>query len=692
MQIVKLNCTACGAPISIPEDIDILFCTSCGSKLAVDRGEGYITLKLVEKLTQAIQESGDKAHSAIQENTFVTKVELKRVQISQSINTEEMKLNTIRQEIRTLTRKPQLIPIEAQQLTTLRLDECTTLMRIRKLNMDSSKLEEGWQESMEVFQADLASLVEIIKILSPYGADPSIGSRLDALNQERTQCENHLTELETKLLTRQLKSLKYAPLTTLSVEEMEKLNDDLQSDLNLLVGNPQSAVKTKFRGELSALLTKLNAIYPRKKVEAATGELKSLDLKPPYSEIPWQLIPLIELTESDLEKVRQSPDNPSKIVIKNEIENKSNELKALQAMDLPSKRAMAEKRRKQRSRTRLIVFLSFLAILILVIVITALSTDKNNPTSPAEPKNVPNNTDIASAQPGMDSSYQAVETELFEIVAQRTYLRPEPDINSQETDPLVHGDLLYNLGPSAAKVDWYQVQDLSGRLTGFLYQQWISPVHGRSIEGTPLDKGSSQIFSDDFSGVSGTWYEDTFDDDFAQGKLAVTNGLYQVELNTKQDGYINTKIDLNELPPSYVFSVTTDFISGSGLSASGLITNFIDDDNFDYFLLTSDGAIVVGCRRNGVTNRLYVTQATPNEFAPINAGNQNELSVWVESANQAEPDHFTYAVNGKAVYSLQFETPQKYSPTIGMIVWSMDANQPAVYTFDNVNVFQTQNK
>ena len=49
MQIVKLNCTACGAPISITEDIDILFCTSCGSKLAVERGDGYITLKLVEK-------------------------------------------------------------------------------------------------------------------------------------------------------------------------------------------------------------------------------------------------------------------------------------------------------------------------------------------------------------------------------------------------------------------------------------------------------------------------------------------------------------------------------------------------------------------------------------------------------------------------------------------------------------------
>jgi len=691
MQIVKLNCTACGAPISIPEDIDVLFCSSCGSKLAVDRGEGYVTLKLVEKLTQAIQESGDKSHSAIKENTFVTKVELKRVQISQSINTEEMKLNTIRQEIRSLARKPQLLPIELQQLSTLRLDECNTLMHIRKLNMDSAKLEEDWEESLEVFQADLAALNEIIQILTPNGADPSIANRLSALNQERLLCENHLTELETKLLTRQLKSLKYAPLATLTVEDMEKLNDDLQSDLNLLVSNPQSAVKTKFRTELNALLTALNAVYPRKKVETATGELKSLDLKPPFPEIPWQLIPMIELAQADLEKVQKSPDNPSKILIRNEIENKINELKALQAMDLPSQRVKTEKKRKKRRKITWIILLSLAALVILCMVIARLGTKQNSSASLGNLGNALTNNGASTTNPKPDSTYQEVKTELFEVVAKKTYLRAEPDINSPELDPLVHGNLLFNLGQSQTERDWYQIQNLSGTLTGYLYQDWISPIHGQSIQGTPAVTGSTQIFLDDFSGITGTWYEDSFDDDFGQGKFSITNGVYQVELNATNGGYIYSKIDLNELPPNYVTSVSIDRTTGNGSSASGLITNFVDPDNFDYFLLTSEGFLVVGCRRNGESNSIYNTKSTPNGSESINANTSNELSVWVESAKDAGPYRFTYSVNGKTVYSMQYDTPQEYAPTIGVIIWSVDANQPVTYTFDNVSVHQTEN-
>lgn len=691
MQIVKLNCTACGAPISIPEDIDVLFCASCGSKLAVDRGEGYVTLKLVEKLTQAIQESSEKSHSAIKENTFVTKVELKRVQISQSINTEEMKLNTIRQEIRSLARKPQLLPIELQQLSSLRLDECNTLMRIRKLNLDSAKLEDGWEESLEVFQADLASLIEIIKILTPFAADPSIGIRITALNQERTQCEAHLTELETRILTRQLKSLKYAPLATLSIEDMEKLNNDLQSDLNLLVSNPQSAVKTKFRTELNALLTALNAVYPRKKVESATGELKSLDLKPPFPEIPWQLIPLIELAQSDLQKVQTSPDNPAKILIKNEIENKINELKALQAMDLPSQRVKLEKKRKKRRKVTWIILLCLAALVVLCVVFAKLGAKQDSSTSLGTIGEALTRQDANTSNPKPDSTYQAVNTELFEVVAQKTYLRAEPNIDSPELNQIVHGNLLFNLGQSPTERDWYQIQDLSGNFTGYLYKDWISPIHGKSIQGTRINMGGSKVFVDDFSQVTNTWFEDSFNNNYGEGKFTITNEKYQVDMNVTESSYIYSKIDLSEIPPNYTYSVTIDQIAGTGLSGAGLITNFTDADNFDYFLLTTKNAIVIGSRRNGVPVTLYNTESTPNSAAIPNTDKPDQLTVWVESMDDSGPYQFTFALNGKAVYSLTFEKAQEKSPTIGLIIWPMDANQPVTYTFDNVTVLQPSN-
>ena len=85
MQIVKLNCTACGAPISVPEHLDRLNCSACGSLLQVDRGEGYITLIIFEKISQAIETSGKETTAAIKESSYVTKTELQKLQIQQEI-------------------------------------------------------------------------------------------------------------------------------------------------------------------------------------------------------------------------------------------------------------------------------------------------------------------------------------------------------------------------------------------------------------------------------------------------------------------------------------------------------------------------------------------------------------------------------------------------------------------------------
>ncbi len=84
MKTVKLNCASCGAPIVIPDDVDTVVCSSCHSTMMVDRGEGYVTLKIVEKLANAIKE-----------NAYVTQVELKRMQFNQLISMEEMKINSL---------------------------------------------------------------------------------------------------------------------------------------------------------------------------------------------------------------------------------------------------------------------------------------------------------------------------------------------------------------------------------------------------------------------------------------------------------------------------------------------------------------------------------------------------------------------------------------------------------------------
>jgi hypothetical protein len=104
MKVVKLNCTACGAPISIPENIDQLNCSACGSFLQVDRGEGYIALRILEKITKAIETSGKETTDAIKESSHITKTELQKLQIQQEIIANQTLLANIESEIRYLKR------------------------------------------------------------------------------------------------------------------------------------------------------------------------------------------------------------------------------------------------------------------------------------------------------------------------------------------------------------------------------------------------------------------------------------------------------------------------------------------------------------------------------------------------------------------------------------------------------------
>ena len=76
MKIIKLNCSACGAPhLHIPEDIDRLTCANCGTFLALERGEGYYALKAADQISEAIHETGRGTQDAIRQSTQETRNE-----------------------------------------------------------------------------------------------------------------------------------------------------------------------------------------------------------------------------------------------------------------------------------------------------------------------------------------------------------------------------------------------------------------------------------------------------------------------------------------------------------------------------------------------------------------------------------------------------------------------------------------
>jgi hypothetical protein len=53
MLVRKVACASCGAPMSVPDDIDRLTCARCGSDLIIQRGEGFIASNQADQATTA---------------------------------------------------------------------------------------------------------------------------------------------------------------------------------------------------------------------------------------------------------------------------------------------------------------------------------------------------------------------------------------------------------------------------------------------------------------------------------------------------------------------------------------------------------------------------------------------------------------------------------------------------------------
>ena len=141
MPLIKVNCAACGAPISIPPETDLEFitCSSCGTALQVEHGEGYISLKIAEKIAQSIEESGHATRKVIEENSQLQRHELQRIQLAQELTAAELRLTNIQAEIRMLNRAAGTPTIYAQ-LVNLYRNEYQVMEHIRSLKTQMTDL------------------------------------------------------------------------------------------------------------------------------------------------------------------------------------------------------------------------------------------------------------------------------------------------------------------------------------------------------------------------------------------------------------------------------------------------------------------------------------------------------------------------------------------------------------------------
>lgn len=104
MEIRKMDCASCGAPIQVSCDSDFLTCPYCQAQLTLVRNENEMILKVNEKVSQTIQQSGNATQDVIRDGTQVTQSELKRLQIAQDLSILQLQLTNIQAELRSLQR------------------------------------------------------------------------------------------------------------------------------------------------------------------------------------------------------------------------------------------------------------------------------------------------------------------------------------------------------------------------------------------------------------------------------------------------------------------------------------------------------------------------------------------------------------------------------------------------------------
>lgn len=220
VQIIKSNCPSCGAPLTLPSDLEKLNCTACGSSLIVEFGDGYYTLKSAEEIAKAIQQSGTATRDAILENTYVTKSELQRLQLSQELSSAQIQLTNIESEIRLLLRGPKS-KVSTRQIGSLSFGQYQALDRIRilqkQINTPQPDDLQGLQNLLEWendwYQKEISALV---------ASDRSDRLQLmQSLSAQVAWNKKRILSIKTEFIKRQCRSLQ---VEDPSPEDSSKIN------------------------------------------------------------------------------------------------------------------------------------------------------------------------------------------------------------------------------------------------------------------------------------------------------------------------------------------------------------------------------------------------------------------------------------------------------------------------------------
>jgi hypothetical protein len=276
MEIKQLNCSACGAPISVPDDVDHINCAACGSFLSIQRGEGYIALKMVEKVTETIKDEA-----------FATQTELKRLQITQEISMVELRLSQVRSEIRKLEREKSGKKAR-RQLGDLYMQEYQILDRMRQLQNSKLALEcDEPSDEPRVIQTQLRFIqAELQALKKSQQTNKDARTKIRELRSQESSLSRRLEGVKIKRLKSELKSyqLDLDSEKQKNIQEVKEQYSIIQKDIRTLEKKPKTSETKRVLSDLRLKQNDLYKLWQQLEQERLRSALQSLNIVPPFSQ------------------------------------------------------------------------------------------------------------------------------------------------------------------------------------------------------------------------------------------------------------------------------------------------------------------------------------------------------------------------------------------------------------------------
>lgn len=250
MKLIKLNCSACGAPISIPDNLENLTCANCGTFLVVEHGDGYYALKAADQISNAIHESGRGTQDVIQQTAQETRMELQRLQLNQAYNAADSALHATMAEQRSLTRG-EMTPAAIQQLEALNFQEWTQWEDIRRIQMQMDVLQCGPIEQNDLALTNQMNMVDhAILILRTCEASPANQGLIQSLEEEKALYQEYYDDLQAKEQRKNITSFAIEKPFGEDLKQLQAHLAQLQTDLRQLNLQPPTPLNSKLKAEL----------------------------------------------------------------------------------------------------------------------------------------------------------------------------------------------------------------------------------------------------------------------------------------------------------------------------------------------------------------------------------------------------------------------------------------------------------